>query len=168
MPWQPRHPRRPSHGQPAGERWSRAPEPTSGERGRRAFPSPRPTDPSPEPRPVLIVDDDDFGRETLGQILEAAGYRVQRAAGGEAALRLLAGRCPPGLVVLDLLMPGLDGWEFVRRQQADPRLAAVPVIVVSAEDAAALRDEFAGVVAHFQKPVPLRDLLAAIRRHLPR
>jgi CheY-like chemotaxis protein len=164
MSWHPRHPRRPSHGQPTGERWSRAPEPRPGERGWPTFPSPLPL----ERPPILIVDDDDFGRETLGQILETAGYRVQRAASGDKALRVLAGPCRAGLIVLDLLMPGLSGWEFVRRKQADARLSGIPVIVVSAEDGAALRNEYAGVVAHFQKPVPVRDLLAAIRRHLPR
>jgi CheY-like chemotaxis protein len=167
MSWHPRHPRRPPHGQPAGERWSRAPEPNPGERAWPALPSPRPPEHRPDDRPVLIVDDDDFGRETLAQILEAAGYRAQRAATGDEALRVLAGRCRVGLIVLDLLMPGLSGWEFVRRKQADARLAGIPVIVVSAEDGSALGDENPGVVAHFQKPVPVRDLLAAIRRHLP-
>lgn len=168
MSWHPRHPRRPSHGQPASERWSRAPESRLGERAWPTFPSPCPLEHRPDDRPILIVDDDDFGRETLGQILEAGGYRVQRAASGDEALRVLAGRCRAGLIVLDLLMPGLSGREFVRRKQADARLAGIPVIVVSAEDGTGLHDEYAGVVAHFQKPVPVRALLAAIRRHLPR
>jgi CheY-like chemotaxis protein len=116
----------------------------------------------------LIVDDDMFGRETLGQILAAGGYRVKQAATGDEALRALGGQARAGLIVLDLLMPQLSGWEFVRRKEANPRLAEIPVIVVSAEDGAALCYEFAAVVAHFRKPVPVAELLAAIRRHMPR
>jgi len=119
----------------------------------------------PEGRPILVVDDDDFGRETLGRILEVAGYRVQRAADGAAALRCL-GRDPlPGLIVLDLLMPLIDGWEFCAQRRRDPRLAGIPILVVSAADGAALGQNIDGVVGRFEKPVVVPELLAVIRRY---
>jgi CheY-like chemotaxis protein len=116
---------------------------------------------------LLIVDDDDFGRETLGRILEAAGYSVLRAASGGEALRRLRHGPRPDLIVLDLLMPSVDGWQVVRQQQRDPRLAPIPVVVVSAVDDALPRAG-PGVVGRFTKPVNVHDLLDTIRRHCSR
>ncbi len=117
-------------------------------------------------RPVLIVDDDDFGRETLGRILEADGHRVLRAANGREALTHLNGGERPGVIVLDLEMPGTDGWTFARRQICNDEFAGIPIIVVSASGAKSLREEMPGVVAHFEKPVAVEALRAAIREHL--
>src|SRR5687768_1316558 len=152
MPWQSRHLRwRAPAGRYGCERWSRAPEPVSRE---RVPPCPFDED---RQRSVLIVDDDDCGRETLGRILEVGGYRVARAATGSEALWQMREAGRPGLIVLDLLMPGLSGWEFIARQQRDPGLADIPVIVVSAEDASRLGDRRPGVVEQFQKPVPVGE-----------
>jgi CheY-like chemotaxis protein len=114
---------------------------------------------------LLIVDDDDFGRETLGRILEAAGYTVLRAASGGEALRWLRHGPRPDLIVLDLLMPSVDGWRVFRQQQRDPCLARIPVVVVSAADAALLPRPGHGIVGRFTKPVNVHDLLDTIRRH---
>src|SRR5262245_7152656 len=124
-----------------------------------------PAGPGPEARPILVVDDDNFGRETLSQILEAAGYHVRRAADGEQALRCLDQSPLPGLIVLDLLMPQTDGWQFCAQKRRDPRQAGVPILVVSAADTAALCGEFEGIVGRFEKPVVVPELLAAIRRY---
>jgi CheY-like chemotaxis protein len=112
-----------------------------------------------------VVDDDDFGRETLGRILEVAGYGVQRAADGAEALRCLARGPLPGLIVLDLFMPRIDGWGFCARRRRDPRLASIPILVVSAADGAALCQDFAGIVGLLEKPVAVPELLAVIRHY---
>jgi DNA-binding response OmpR family regulator len=115
------------------------------------------------------VDEDDFGRETLGQILEADGYRVVRAANAAEARAHLRDRPRPGLIVHDFLLPRPAGREFAREAQEAAR-AGIPIIVVSSggPSAATQESEFAGVVAHFEKPIAVGELLAAIRHHLPR
>ena len=166
MGWMPRRPRRPERARCLAQRWSRAPESAPRGAGQRPRFSALWGGEGRPARSVLIVDDDDFGREMLGRILEAGGYRVLRAADGAEALRHLRGPARPGLIILDLLMPRLDGRRFVCRQQRDPDLAGIPVIVVSA-DTSPLGEGFPGVVARFEKPVTVPELLAAIRRHLP-
>ncbi len=113
--------------------------------------------------PVLVVDDDRDIRETLQELIEDEGYDVLTARHGAEALEKLRER-RPGLIVLDLFMPVMDGAEFRRRQLADPALAQVPVVVISA--AAGLDERVAAMRAedHFEKPIRLDDLLAAIAR----
>ncbi len=120
------------------------------------------------PRPnrcVLVVDDDTDGRETLAEFLEAEGYPVARAANGRQALDYLQQARPPGLILLDLLMPVMDGYQFRQRQRQDPVLASIPIAVVSAvgpnsDQMAAL--EPAGWLV---KPVDLEELLDIVQRH---
>jgi CheY-like chemotaxis protein len=114
---------------------------------------------------LLVVDDDNFGREALGQLLEAAGYAVQHAANGREALRWLRRAPQPSLILLDLLMPEVNGWDFCEQQQRDPRLADIPVVVVSAAGPAAQPH---GVVRHFEKPIAVDELLDTIRRYCAR
>lgn len=80
---------------------------------------------------VLIVDDEAVNRALLEAILTEAGYEVQQAEGGEAAL-VQATSQPPDLILLDLMMPGMSGFEVCRRLKQDPATSAVPVIVVTA------------------------------------
>jgi len=80
---------------------------------------------------ILIVDDDAANRELLEAILTAAGYGVEQADGGAAALAR-AGVAPPDLILLDLRMPGLNGFEVCRQLKANPTTAAIPVIAVTA------------------------------------
>ena len=87
--------------------------------------------PQPRERHVLVVDDDGDIRETLTEVLSVAGFRVSAAANGLEALDLLRA-APCDLVVLDLMMPVMSGWEFRDEQLRDPAIAHVPVIVVSA------------------------------------
>jgi CheY-like chemotaxis protein len=117
-------------------------------------------------RRVLIIAADDFGRETLGQILEADGLSVLRASSGDEALGLLRREPHLGLIVLDLCVPSLSGWPLVRRQQSQLGRRDIPVIVLSPDTSGCYRGP-AGVVAQFEKPVPVGALLALIRRHLP-
>ncbi len=112
---------------------------------------------------ILVVEDDDGTRNALALLLEAAGFRVDRAANGREALDRLQGSEPPCLILLDLSMAVMDGWTFRSHQRQAPALVSIPVILLSSEDdlpqiAASL--EAAG---YFQKPVEFGLLLAAIR-----
>jgi len=113
---------------------------------------------------ILIVDDDPDCRETLADILRAEGYRVSCAANGQEALDHLQTHSQPELILLDLIMPSMNGWEFRRRQQADPALAAIPVVVVSA--LGSTREEVSSVdaVAYLMKPFSLENLLHTVGR----
>jgi CheY-like chemotaxis protein len=110
---------------------------------------------------ILIVEDDPDALEALGDLLESHGYVVASAHHGAEALELL-GRSPlPNLIVLDLLMPTMDGWEFRRRQKLDPRIAKIPVVVVSASSAAKPID----ADSILRKPVDIDRLLETVARH---
>ena len=80
---------------------------------------------------ILVVDDDDDFREGLCAVLEQAGYPVEQAPSGEQALLRIADEAP-GIVLLDLKMPGIDGWGVMERMRADPRSASIPILVLSA------------------------------------
>lgn len=95
---------------------------------------------------VLIVDDEPDVRLVTRVILEAVGYDVHEAESGEAALEALASGCCPDVVLLDVRMPGIDGWEVLRRLRADPGQCQLPVVIFTADIAFAE-----------QAPVELRD-----------
>ena len=79
-----------------------------------------------------MVDDDQDIRDALCELLEDEGYRAVSAANGQEALVYLNSREPPCVILLDLMMPVMDGWEFRRRQQSDPKFAKIPVVVITA------------------------------------
>ena len=82
---------------------------------------------------VLIVDDDPTAREALVAILEGEGYELQQAKDGIWALQMLK-RLQPDLILLDVMMPGMTGFEVCRRIRATPSLAEVPIILLTALD----------------------------------
>jgi two-component system, chemotaxis family, chemotaxis protein CheY len=110
---------------------------------------------------VLIVDDDAAIREAVAELLTLEGYRTAMAANGAEALSVLAGGARPALILLDLMMPVMDGFQFRSRQQQDPKLADIPVIVFSAGRAAGAID----AAAQLPKPVDLDHLLATVAEH---
>jgi DNA-binding response OmpR family regulator len=125
-----------------------------------------------EQRPVtgpllLIADDDEDILELLAFRLERAGYEVVRARHGEEALRLALEHMP-SLAVLDVMMPGLDGYEVTRRLRSDPRTIAMPVILLTARAQASdiSRGMAAGADDHIKKPFNARDLKERIERLL--
>lgn len=81
---------------------------------------------------ILVVDDDDDIRQTLREVLEDEGYRVLEAANGQEALTHLRQPAPVCMVLLDLMMPIMDGWAFRQAQLSDPGIATVPVIAITA------------------------------------
>ena len=117
--------------------------------------------------PILLIDDDPEIRSALTDLLKIAGYGVLEAANGQEALDLLGrpGEPLPCLIVLDIMMPILDGWEFRRRQISDPRLASIPVLVVTADTTAQRRPEARSVQSFLMKPADPDALLQAIGRY---
>jgi CheY-like chemotaxis protein len=110
---------------------------------------------------VLLVEDDVDVREAVTDTLEDAGYRVIAARHGQEALEVLRNGGPrPCLILLDLMMPVMDGWQFRDLQSKDPQLADIPVVALSAHGglhALAAAD-------HLRKPVQLRALMDVVER----
>ena len=115
---------------------------------------------------ILVVEDDELIRESLVEVLGDSGYEAIGAADGREALECLAKLPePPCLIVLDLMMPVMDGREFRRIQREDPRHKDVPVVVISAfRDLDEIAKELAPI-GHFKKPIKLRDLLHIVQIH---
>ena len=113
---------------------------------------------------MLIVEDDADLREMMAQLLTLEGYHIDTAANGREALEYLHEAPRPDVILLDLMMPIMDGWEFRRRQQNDPALADVPVIVLTALDQAQARANDLNGVDFLKKPLDFDRLLDLVRR----
>jgi CheY-like chemotaxis protein len=118
---------------------------------------------TPSHCPVLIVEDDEDLRDMMAQMLTIEGFNAATAANGREALEYLHGPEKPHVILLDLMMPVMDGWEFRRQQKADPELAPVPVIVLSALDPA--RAAAVDAAAFLKKPLDFDRLLELVREH---
>jgi CheY-like chemotaxis protein len=116
-------------------------------------------------RSVLIVDDDPDIRESVADALEDEGYRVASASNGSEALRLLRERqLRPDVILLDLMMPVMDGVQFCAEQQLDPELSKIPIVLVSASGSSRALAQQLHAAACMSKPVRLDDLLVTIDR----
>lgn len=113
---------------------------------------------------ILIIDDDLDIRREVSEILREEGLAVMEASGGAEALRLLRTSPPPAVILLDLLMPRTDGWEFRRAQLADPRLASIPVLVFSSFDTGARNVIDLAAAGFVTKPFTIAQLLAALAK----
>jgi CheY-like chemotaxis protein len=109
---------------------------------------------------ILVVEDDADLCETLALLLEDLGYAVARAVNGQEALSQLRSAPLPGLILLDLVMPIMNGWVFRDEQRQDPALAAVPLVVMSVVGDIQRQAVTLGAVACLGKPVDLNDLVA--------
>jgi CheY-like chemotaxis protein len=113
---------------------------------------------------VLLVEDDTDIREAVGEVLSDHGYQVVTAGHGAAALEQLRDGSRPDVILLDLMMPVMDGATFRAQQKADPALAAIPVVVMTALASAKDAPEWGDVAAFLTKPIKLDALLAAVAR----
>lgn len=116
--------------------------------------------PSDETANLLIIEDDDGARTALGEIFDFEGYRVATCTNGREALEYLRQRPPPDVIILDLQMPEMNGWQFRREQSRDAKLARVPVVVVTAFQTP--RNIDADEIV--QKPIDIEHLLSVVRK----
>lgn len=113
-------------------------------------------------RSILLVEDDEIVRRAIHMVLDWEGYQVQCAGNGQEALDMLRAGYRPSLILLDVLMPVLDGEEFRQEQLRDPDLASIPVIVVSAAHFA----KAINAAHHIRKPFEVQELLEAIHEQV--
>jgi CheY-like chemotaxis protein len=113
---------------------------------------------------ILVVDDDTDIRETLAQILEFEGFTVTCASNGQEAMARLES-LRPSLILLDLMMPVMNGYEFRQAQKANPEISDIPVIILSADGNVHQKAAAADVRTYLKKPIELEMLLTAIREY---
>jgi CheY-like chemotaxis protein len=116
---------------------------------------------------ALVVDDEPDVRELIGEVLEEFGILTVAMAEPEAVLEQAAAH-RPALIVLDVMMPGMDGYTLAARLRADPRTATIPVVFITGQTEPMYRtmSTDAGAVAHVQKPFTVDELRAAVGRAL--
>ena len=115
---------------------------------------------------ILIVEDDEAIRESLIELLETEGYCVKAAENGQVALDyLITSQHHPNLILLDLMMPVMNGWEFRVEQEKDPALAAVPVVVISGDGHVDEKKSQLRAADYLVKPVDFEVLLATVQKY---
>jgi DNA-binding response OmpR family regulator len=118
---------------------------------------------SPAKTRVMIVDDDPLIRGVVRAVLEDGAYELEEAASGDEALRL-AQRRPPDLVLLDVMMPGMNGFEVAQRFKADPKLKTAVIVMLTAKSAPEdrVRGMESGADVYFTKPFSPLELLTTV------
>jgi DNA-binding response OmpR family regulator len=120
-------------------------------------------------RTVLVVEDDQDVCESVCDTLTDAGYAVAKASNGLLALHALeAPNALPGLVLLDVMMPVIDGEHFLQELRKDPRLCALPVVLLTADRQAAAKAVALGADYGLRKPVQLLELVATVSKYYRR
>jgi two-component system, chemotaxis family, chemotaxis protein CheY len=114
---------------------------------------------------ILVVDDDADVLEVMRIVLEGAGYEVLAATDGEEALALLRGDAKPGLIFLDLMMPRMNGMQFIARAQEEGLLNAIPVIAISGGSSRREGVLALGAAEYLSKPLELNILLGTAAKY---
>lgn len=116
---------------------------------------------------ALVIDDDRYIAESTAMILESEGLDVVRAQSGEEGVRIAAER-RPAVIVLDVMMPGLSGWETLEQLKLDPVTADIPVVVFSAREMQRARQVASehGATDYLPKPFDPKDLIAKVQKHV--
>lgn len=117
---------------------------------------------------MLVVDDDADVREALHEVLADEGYHVTCTANGREALTWLRSHPAPSLILLDLVMPEMDGPQFRAQQRRDPSISAIPVVLLSGDVSFSDRARALDAAGTLAKPVRLDDLIATVIRHCGR
>jgi CheY-like chemotaxis protein len=121
---------------------------------------------APQPPLILVVEDNPANQMLAEAVLQGHGYRVNLAGSADEALASIE-RERPGLILMDIQLPGQDGLSLTRQLKADPAQASIPVVAVTAQAMKGDRERFmeAGFDGYLSKPVDLDELLAAIEEH---
>jgi CheY-like chemotaxis protein len=112
-------------------------------------------------RTILVVDDDQYALKALGEALTMEGYAIVEAGDGQEALDYLQCNALPDLILLDLVMPRMDAWQFLARRAQDDRFATIPVVVVSGSET-----EIPSRIDAVPKPYEFATLLNLIRHYV--
>jgi CheY-like chemotaxis protein len=117
---------------------------------------------------IILVVDDDFGiRDTLADVLEQEGFEAAFAADGLEALEYLNKNPRPCIILLDWMMPRCDGAAFRAAQSRNPRIADIPVVLLTADAHADTKSVAVGAAGFLRKPVQLAVLTNVLRKHCP-
>jgi CheY-like chemotaxis protein len=116
---------------------------------------------------ILLVEDDDGLGSILAAVLQDQGYRVVLASNGREALDYLSTQRPPDLILLNLVMPAMNGWKFREQLQKIPELAEIPVILLSGVRNLEKQAASLGATDSFTKPYNLKALVDAVRQYCP-
>lgn len=116
---------------------------------------------------VLIIEDEKLIIVSTQMVLEAAGFRVESAMNGEEGIGK-AKSIKPDLILLDIMMPGIDGWETLTRLKRDPETSGVPVIIFTAREHARGHQKSAemGAADYFRKPFEPDELIELVEKHI--
>jgi serine/threonine protein kinase len=115
---------------------------------------------------ILVVDDDPTVRQLMRLTLEQEGYAVAVAEDGLAALEQLRAGLRPEVILLDLMMPVMDGWQFLRELRHDPRLSSIPAVLITGADAAQAAALARGAAACLRKPVAPEELSSCLHQYV--
>jgi DNA-binding response OmpR family regulator len=118
-------------------------------------------------RTILIIEDEKLIIVSTQMVLEAAGFRVESATNGESGISK-ARELRPDLVLLDIMMPGIDGWETLTRLKRDPETAPIPVIIFTAREHARGHQKSTemGAADYFRKPFEPDELIELVEKHI--
>lgn len=114
---------------------------------------------------ILVVDDDSRIRMSIAEMLQLEGYRVSTAANGQEALNRLKVPPLPSLILLDVVMPVMDGWQFRHELLKEEALASIPVVITSSISAAYQLKGHLQSVAYLEKPFDREQLLSVVRKY---
>jgi CheY-like chemotaxis protein len=114
--------------------------------------------------PILIIEDDEDVRDSLDELLTMRGYQVFGAANGREALERLESGLSPCIIILDLMLPVMSGWDFRQRQLADDRWRDIPTIVLSGVSDVALESKRLQAVGFLSKPINFNSLFETVDR----
>jgi CheY-like chemotaxis protein len=116
---------------------------------------------------VMVVEDDAMIRASLVELLEGEGYEVIGVENGQAAMNYLkSSEVLPGVILLDVMMPIMDGWQFRTQQLSDSKISKIPVIVVTADGNAQDKADVMSAQGWVNKPFKIDDILESVAKHM--